>query len=366
MATALPGQAFWADDAPVVLTALYSADEAQTVLGLWKTYRTKEIQKAQADAEAAGRDGPEAVLQAEEQLQAEFTRKMAAAQARVPENSATCPPVFSVADGSPEETSAQSLSQEGARLVEEYKLDCDPEIRAQAIRAFRQLFPELQTAVDLTYIEMRRALTSRIEALLDARMISQASNKTYLNRMPHPTRDDGLNGRQLLQWEWAFNRAIAIWLTIQMAKPDDNTDDEDMEDSQRVSSSDGTEFSAENSGSNSEHTEPIDIDPVDLPDTVFPDSQAKAEVVTTTDPQASSGTRDVSKVPVTSGDTPHSLSGPQAPDPEAVLQNSSTIVPTIPDVPTSASPQVASAAMDTQDDTQDDGSLPPGQSQPSS
>ena len=125
MATALPGQAFWADDAPVVLSALYSADEAQTVLGLWKQYRLKEIQKAQDEAEAAGHDGSTAVLQAEERLQAEFARKMAAAQARVPENSATCPPVFSVADGSPEETSEQTLSQEGARLVEEYKLDGD-------------------------------------------------------------------------------------------------------------------------------------------------------------------------------------------------------------------------------------------------
>ena len=280
MATALPGQAFWADDAPVVFSALYSADEAQTVLGLWKQYRLKEIHKAQDEAEAAGHDG--------------------------------------------------------------------------------QLFPELKSAVDPTYSEMRRALTSRIEALLDARLISQVSYKTYLSHMPHPTRDDGLNGRQLLQREWAFNRAIAIWLATQMAKSDDNTDEEDMDDSQRVSSSDGADFSVANSGSHSEHTEQIDIDPIDLSGTVIPDSQDQVAVVTT---QASSGS-DVSKVPVASNDTSHSLSGPHAPVPEAIPQNSSQNGPTIPDVTTSAAPQVASTAMDTQDDSDDAGSLPPGQRTP--
>ena len=205
MATASPSQAFWADGAPVVLTALYSADEAKTVLGLWQKYQTNEIQQALLEAQAAGRDGPEAVLQVEDRLQSEFTRKMAAAQARIPENSETQQTVLSVADGSPEDTSAQSLSQEGARILEEYQLDCNPDIKAQAIRAFRALFPEASTAVDPTYTEMRRALTTRIEALLDAKVISTVSYKTYLSGMPHPTRDDGLNRRQLLQWEWAFN-----------------------------------------------------------------------------------------------------------------------------------------------------------------
>ena len=207
---------------------------------------------------------------------------------------------------------------------------------------------------------MRRALTSRIEALLDARLISQVSYKTYLSRMPHPARDDGLNGRQLLQWERAFNCAIAIWLATQMAKSDDNTDEEDMDDSQRVSSSDGAEFSVANSGSHSEHTEQIDIDPIDLSGTVIPDSQDQVAVVTT---QASSGS-DVAKVPVASNDTSHSLSGPQAPVPEAIPQNSSQNGPTIPDVTTSAAPQVASTAMDTHDDSDDAGSLPPGQRTP--
>ena len=287
MATASPSQAFWADGAPVVLIALYSADEAKTVLGLWQKYRTKEIQQALLEAQAAGRDGPEAVLQVEDRLQSEFTRKMAAAQARIPENSETQQTVLSVADGSPEDTSAQSLSQEGARIVEEYQLDCNPDIKAQAIRAFTALFPEASTAVDLTYTEMRRALTTPIEALLDAKVISKVSYKTYLSGMPHPTRDDGLNRRQLLQWEWAFNWAIAIWLATQMATPEQPTDDEDMEDSQRVSSSDGAEFSCEASGSSSVHTEVIDVDPIDPTDmgdnTVIPDSQDKAEVVPTTD-----------------------------------------------------------------------------------
>ena len=261
----VPGQAFWADDAPGVLSALYSAEEAQIVLELWKQYRLKEIHKAQDEAATAGRDGSLAVLQAEERLQAEFARKMAAARARVPENSPTCPPVFSVVDGSPGEISEPTLSQDGAKLVDEYKLDTDLDIRAQAIRAYRQLFPEFESAVDPTYSEMRRALTSRIEALLDARMMSQVS---YKSRMPHPTRDDGLNGRQLLQWEWAFNRAIAIWLATQMATSDANTDEEDMEDGQQVSSSDSAESSVAHSGSHSEHTEQIDIDPIDLSGTV--------------------------------------------------------------------------------------------------
>ena len=358
MASALPGQAFWADDAPGVLSALYSAEEAQIVLELWKQYRLTAIHKAQAEAETAGRDGSLAISQAEERLQAEFARKMAAAQARVPENSPTCPPVFSIVDGSPGETSAVTLSQDGAKLVNEYKLDTDQDIRAQAIRAYRQLFPEFESAVDPTYTEMRRALTSRIEALLEARMISQLSYKTYLSRMPHPTRDDGLNSRQLLQWEWAFNRVIAIWLATQMSDAD--TDEEEMEDGQQVSSSDGTESSVAHSGSSSERTEPIDIDPVDLSGTVIPDSQEQAAVIPT---QVSSGS-EVSKVPVDSCDASPILSGPQAPVPEVIPQNSSQDSPSVPDGATSAAPQVAAPAMETQDDSDDVGSLPPGQRTP--
>ena len=115
-----------------------------------------------------------------------------------------------------------------------------------------------------------------IEALLEAKVISKVSNKTYLSGMPLPTWDDCLNGHQLLQWEWAFNRAIAIWLAIQMATPEQTTDDEDMEDSQWVSSSDGAEFSCEASGSSSVHTEMIDFDSTDPKDmgdnTVIPES----------------------------------------------------------------------------------------------
>ena len=60
---------------------------------------------------------------------------------------------------------------------------------------------------------------------------------------------------------------------------------------------------------------------------------------------------------------PLTPSGPQAPVPEAGLTNSSTVDPAIPDAPASGSPHVAQVAMEIPD-TQDDGSLPPGQSTP--
>ena len=68
MATASPGQVFWADDAQADLTALYSADEAKTVLDLWAKYRAREIQRVLQDAQAAGCDGSDAVLQVEVKL----------------------------------------------------------------------------------------------------------------------------------------------------------------------------------------------------------------------------------------------------------------------------------------------------------
>ena len=347
MATASPSQDFWADEAQVILTALYSADEAKTVLELWRKNRTREIQQVLLDAQAAGRDGREAILQVEARLQSEFNRKMAAAQARIPENSETQQTALSVVDGSPEETSAQSLSQEGARIVDEYQLDCNTDIKAQAIRAFRALFPEAASAVNPTYTEMRRALTTRIEALLAVKVIDTVSYKTYLSGMHHPTRDDGLNGRQPLQWEWAFNKAIAIWLATQMATPENTTDDEDshMEDSQRVSSSDGAEFSCEASGLSSVHTEMIEVDPTDPKDmrdtTVIPDSQEQAEVVKTIDKPASLVQCDVSEAPVASRDSSHTPSGPQAPVLEVGLTNSFTVDPVIPDAKASGSPHMA-------------------------
>ena len=176
---------------------------------------------------------------------------MAAAQARIQSNSETLNLALSVADGSPEETSSQSLSQEGSKIVADFQLDGKPEIKAQAILAYRALFPEATSEVSPTYTEMRRALTTRIEALVAANMLDPATYKAYLSGMPHPTRDDGLNSRQLLQWEWAFNKAIAIWLATQMAASTKTSDDEEslMEDSQRVSSSEGAGSSCEGSGS---------------------------------------------------------------------------------------------------------------------
>ena len=234
MATASSSQAFWGDDAQAVLTALYSVDEAKTVLDLWAKYRTLEIQRVLQDAQAAGCDGSDAVLQVEVKLQEEFTRKMAAAQARIQSTSETLDPALSMADGSPEETQSQSLSQEASKIVADFQLDSNPVIKAQAIRAYRALFPEAGTDVSPNYIEMRRALATRIEALVAAKMLDTATYKSYLSGMPHPTRDDGLNGRQLLHWEWAFNKAIVIWLATQMAAPMKTSDDEDslMEDGQ--------------------------------------------------------------------------------------------------------------------------------------
>ena len=244
---------------------------------------------------------------------------MAAAQARIQSNSETLDPALSMADGSPEETSLQSLSQEGSKIVADFQLDSNPEIKTQAIRANRALFPEAGSEVSPTYIEMHRTLTTHIEALLAAKMLDTATYKAYLSGMPHPTRDDGLNSRQLLQWEWAFIKALAIWLATQMAAPTKTSDDEDslMEDSQQVSSSEGAGSSCEGSGS-------------------------KASVA----PQNSS----------------HIQSGHQAIVPEVSL-HSSTVDPTIQDASASGSPNMAPAAMETQA-TNDDESLPSGQSTP--
>ena len=182
-----------------------------------------------------------------------------------------------------------------------------------------KLFPEAGSEVSPTYIEMRLALTTRIEALLAAKMLDTATYKAYLSGMPHPTRDDGLNSRQLLQWEWAFNKALAIWLATQMAAPTKTSDDEDslMEDSQQVSSSEGAGSSCEGSGS---------------------------------------------KAPVAPQNSSHIQSGHQAIVPEVSL-HSSTVDPTIQDASASGSPNMAPAAMETQA-TNDDESLPSGQSTP--
>ena len=87
---------------------------------------------------------------------------MAAAQARIQSTSETLDPARSMTDGSPEETQSQSLSQEGFKIVADFQLDSNPEIKAQVIRAYRALFPEAGTDVSPTNIEMSRALTTRL------------------------------------------------------------------------------------------------------------------------------------------------------------------------------------------------------------
>ena len=110
----------------------------------------------------------------------------------------------------------------------------------------------------------------------------------------------------------------------------------------------------------------IEVDPSEPRDTgdniVIPDSQDKVQVVQTSEKPASSVLCDVSKAPVAPQDSSHTQSGHQALVPEVALQPS-RVDPTIPAVSASGSPNMAPAAMETQD-TNEDESLPPGQSTP--
>ena len=89
-----------------------------------------------------------------------------------------------------------------------------------------------------SWSQVREQLTTRMESLVSAGVITSKAYREFLKETPLNTREDqqNMSGEQIAQRQWAFNKRIESWIDCQMS--DDISDRSSyMEDAQRMDDS---------------------------------------------------------------------------------------------------------------------------------
>ena len=182
MAEVLPSQAFWENDARNILSAPCSEEQLEDVLSNWDTHRRMLLEQIKTECLAKGSDPAERVQEAEIRLIADFHAKVKTLEDKLMKET------YKVESSGP---SKMEVSPEKSFDVSKIQ---DPDQNESCVLGKHVILQSQDSdQPSNSWSQVREQLTTRMESLVSAGVITSKAYREFLKETPFNTREDQQN-----------------------------------------------------------------------------------------------------------------------------------------------------------------------------
>ena len=205
MAEASPSQTFWENDARNILSALCSEEQLEDVLSNWDTHRRMLLEQIKTECLAKGSDPAERVQEAEIRLIADFHAKVKTLEDKL------------MTETPKLESSGHSKMEVSPEKSFDVSKTQDPDQNESCVCGKHVILQSQDSDQPSgSWSQVRWQLTTRMESLVSAGVITSKAYREFLKETPLNTRENQQNMSvdQIAQRQWAFNKRIeSDWLS---------------------------------------------------------------------------------------------------------------------------------------------------------